>query len=55
MTKTAKPAPAKGGVHNDEAGTYQHFSVGNFLLQPYFENTTETLDVEGVDSLLLLF
>ena len=53
VIKPAKPAPAEGGVHGDEASTLQCFFVGNLLLLHNFEDTTETLEVEVVYSLLL--
>ena len=48
-----KPALAEGGVHSNETSTCQHFLVGNLLLPPNSENTTDALLVEGDNFLLL--
>lgn len=55
MSKLVKPAPTKSSVHGSEAITSQNLFVGDLLLPPNFEDTMETLEVEGVDLVLLLF
>ena len=47
--------PVEGGVHDDEAGTSQHFFVVVLLLSPNFEDTIETSEVESFNYLILLF
>ena len=43
MTKPAKPALAEDGIHSSEISTSQHLFIGNLLLPPNSENTTEAL------------
>ena len=49
----AKPAPAEGGVQSGETSTSQHFFIGNLLLPPNSESTTEAMFVKCVNFLLL--
>ena len=48
-----KPALTEGVVHSCETSTFQHFFIGNLMLLPNSENTTEASLVEGVNFLLL--
>ena len=43
----------KSIVHNGKTSLSQHFFVGNLMLLPNSENTTEASLVEGVNFLLL--